>query len=186
MTTKYISGSPHLRSILKDVDKCRLQNGWVFGKAPKRGRGAFSVQKCCRFRTFKCGFLGMKFWKKLQHDFPKMRGGGQRPFGIFPKIDPFWWRHLSLTTLTQHLSNHNLFAQVSMAATWAQHLTKAKVGVEEVKTNIFHRWDAIFLLNQIKLQNPGIYHFFLNRIKQWKPEICDGYLIASQKRETLY
>ena len=25
----------------------------------------------------------------LQYDFPKMRGGGQRPFGAFPKIHPF-------------------------------------------------------------------------------------------------
>ena len=30
-----------------------------------------------------------------QYDFPKMRGG-QRPFGTFPKIHPFWWHHLSL------------------------------------------------------------------------------------------
>ena len=28
--------------------------------------------------------------KSLQHDFPKMRGG-QRPFGTFLKIHPFWW-----------------------------------------------------------------------------------------------
>ena len=28
--------------------------------------------------------------KNSQHDFPKMRGGGQRPFGTFPKIHPFW------------------------------------------------------------------------------------------------
>ena len=35
--------------------------------------------------------------KKLHYDFPKMRGvGGQRPFGIFPKIHPFWYRHPSL------------------------------------------------------------------------------------------
>ena len=112
-------------------------------------------------------------------------GGGQRPFGIFPKIDPFWWRHLSLTTLTQHLSNHNLFAQVSMAATWAQHLTKAKVGVEEVKTDIFHRWDAIFFTESDPITKSRNTSFFLNLIKQWKPEICDGYWIASQKRETL-
>ena len=33
----------------------------------------------------------MNFGKKLQYDFPKMRGGGgQRPFGTFPKIHPFW------------------------------------------------------------------------------------------------
>ena len=30
------------------------------------------------------------FLKNPQHDFPKMRGGGQRPFGTFPKIHPFW------------------------------------------------------------------------------------------------
>ena len=29
--------------------------------------------------------------KNPQYDFPKMRGGGgQRPFGTFPKIHPFW------------------------------------------------------------------------------------------------
>ena len=34
----------------------------------------------------------MNFGKNPQHDFPKMRGGaggGQRPFGTFPKIHPF-------------------------------------------------------------------------------------------------
>ena len=32
-----------------------------------------------------------------QYDFPKMKGGGgQRPFGTFPKIHPFWRRRLSL------------------------------------------------------------------------------------------
>ena len=35
--------------------------------------------------------------RKAQHDFPKMRGGGgQRPFGTFPKIHQFWRRHPSL------------------------------------------------------------------------------------------
>ena len=33
-----------------------------------------------------------------QYDFPKMRGGGQRPFGTFPKIHQFWRRHPSLIT----------------------------------------------------------------------------------------
>ena len=37
------------------------------------------------------------FGEKLHYDFPKMRGGaGQRPFGIFPKSHPFWYRHPSL------------------------------------------------------------------------------------------
>ena len=35
--------------------------------------------------------------RNLQYDFPKMRGGGgQRPFGTFLKIHPFWRRRLSL------------------------------------------------------------------------------------------
>ena len=32
----------------------------------------------------------------MQHDFLRMRGGrGQRPFGTFPKVLQFWWRHPS-------------------------------------------------------------------------------------------
>ena len=38
----------------------------------------------------------MNFRKNLQHNFLKMRGGGQRPFGTFPKIHPFWRRSASL------------------------------------------------------------------------------------------
>ena len=37
----------------------------------------------------------MNFRKILQHNFPKMRG--QRPFGTFPKIHPFWNGYVSLT-----------------------------------------------------------------------------------------
>ena len=37
--------------------------------------------------------------KKLQHNFPKMRGEGQRPFEIFPKIHPIWRSHPSLTNM---------------------------------------------------------------------------------------
>ena len=53
----------------------------------------FSIQKskCCRFWTFILFFFRRFSKKNLEHDFPKMRGGGgQRPFGIFPKIHPFW------------------------------------------------------------------------------------------------
>ena len=39
------------------------------------------------------------FLKNLQHDFPKMRGGGQRPFGTFPKIHPFWYVQASLSLI---------------------------------------------------------------------------------------
>ena len=35
--------------------------------------------------------------KKAQHDFPKMRGEDQRPFGTFPKNHHFWRWHPSLT-----------------------------------------------------------------------------------------
>ena len=37
--------------------------------------------------------------KNLQHNFPKMRGGGQRPFGIFPKNHPIWRSHPFLTCM---------------------------------------------------------------------------------------
>ena len=42
------------------------------------------------------GLSRVLFKKKVQYYFPKMRGGGQRPFGIFPKFHPFWYRHPSL------------------------------------------------------------------------------------------
>ena len=42
----------------------------------------------------------MNFRKKLQHNFPKMRGGGQRPFGTFP----FWKGNASLITFSQNKS----------------------------------------------------------------------------------
>ena len=38
----------------------------------------------------------MNFGTNPQHDFPKMRGGDQRPFGTFPKIHPFWSGEASL------------------------------------------------------------------------------------------
>ena len=37
--------------------------------------------------------------KNPQYDFPKMRGGGQRPFGTFPKIHPFWSGDASLSPM---------------------------------------------------------------------------------------
>ena len=33
----------------------------------------------------------------MQYNFPKMRGGGRRPFGIFLKIHPIWRSHPSLS-----------------------------------------------------------------------------------------
>ena len=43
-----------------------------------------------------CIYATISIIKKLQHNFPQMRGGGQRPFGIFPKIHPIWQRDPSL------------------------------------------------------------------------------------------
>ena len=45
----------------------------------------------------------MNFGKNPQHDFPKMRGGGQQPFGTFPKIHPFWWGQASLIGKTDKI-----------------------------------------------------------------------------------
>ena len=42
--------------------------------------------------------------KKAQYDFPKMRGGGgQRPFGTFPKIHPFWYSRPSLSMESRYI-----------------------------------------------------------------------------------
>ena len=46
--------------------------------------------------TYMQPYLSLKKW---QHNFPKMRGGGQRPFGIFPKNHPIWRSHPSLTNM---------------------------------------------------------------------------------------
>ena len=64
----------------------RYQNGRIFGKLSK-GRGSFSIQK---FMSQDLGlYMGHFPRKKSQHNFPNMRGRGQRPFGIFPKIIRF-------------------------------------------------------------------------------------------------
>ena len=57
--------------------------------------------------------------KKAQHDFPKMRGGDQRPFGTFPKIHPFWKRRPSLslnTDITRDTGTSKNFSQPCVAA----------------------------------------------------------------------
>ena len=78
----------------------------IFGKVPK-GAGIIFNPKIYNadFGDFKQGFLSMKLIqkalmplciyapisiiKKMQYDFPKMRGG-QKSFGIFPKNHPIW------------------------------------------------------------------------------------------------
>ena len=46
-----------------------------------------------------CIYSAISMVKNLQHNFPKMRGGGQRPFRFFPKIHPIWRSHPSLTNM---------------------------------------------------------------------------------------
>ena len=56
------------------------------------GRGSFSIQKfMLQILDLSIGLFSDVFRIKLEHDFPKMSGRGQRPFGIFPKIQPFWY-----------------------------------------------------------------------------------------------
>ena len=59
-----------------------------------KGAGGWGVHQ----KNYVAGFGPLKgaFWtwkKKVATNFPKMGGGGQRPFETFPKIHPFWYRH---------------------------------------------------------------------------------------------
>ena len=61
------------------------------------GGGLFPIpKKLLQIFAIIKGSSVMNFGKNPQHDFPKMRGGGQRPFGTFPKIHPFWRGDASL------------------------------------------------------------------------------------------
>ena len=53
------------------------------------------------------------FLKNPQHDFPKMRGGGQRPFGTFPKIHPFWEGDATLSILKQLYQRYRILRQTN-------------------------------------------------------------------------
>ena len=52
-----------------------------------QGGGSFSIQKFILqiLDLYKGPFLNV-FRKKLQFNFPKIKGGGRRPFGIFLKF----------------------------------------------------------------------------------------------------
>ena len=67
----------------------------MFSEKIQRGGVIFNIKIYIAFWTFIQGFK-RGFAEKLQYKLPKMRGG-QRPFGIFPKIHPFWYRHPSLS-----------------------------------------------------------------------------------------
>ena len=68
-----------------------------FRKSSEGGGGSFSIHKfILQIFAIIDDTPVMNFGeKKLQYDFPKMRGG-QRPFGTFPKIHPFWSCQASL------------------------------------------------------------------------------------------
>ena len=71
-------------------DRWHFQNGWIFGKVPQGGI-KFNPKNCvadfCHYKRF----FGHEFRKKSATWFSENEGGGgQRPFGIFPKIHPIW------------------------------------------------------------------------------------------------
>ena len=71
-----------------------------FSEKFQRGGGSFSIQKfMLQIFAILDDTSVMNFGKNLQHNFPKMRGGGQRPFGTVPKIYPFWKGSVSLSVL---------------------------------------------------------------------------------------
>ena len=87
-----------------------------FRKGPKRGGGHFQSKKfILKIFAIIDDTSVMNFRKKMQYDFPKMKGwggaggGGQRPLGIFPKIHPFWHRHPSLTQAID--GGHSAYAE---------------------------------------------------------------------------
>ena len=58
----------------------------------QRGGGHLQSKNLyCRFWTFIQGFK-----QGFSESFQKW-GGGSKLFGIFPKIDPFWYRHPSIS-----------------------------------------------------------------------------------------
>ena len=75
-----------VKVIVESVGRVRVPKRMNWGHFPFKN-------VCCKFWTFIGFFLDM-IPKKLQYNFPKrgsgLVGGGQRPFGIFPKIHPFW------------------------------------------------------------------------------------------------
>ena len=81
-------------------DRWRLKNGWILGKFQSWVEGHSNPKiYVTDFGPLNRAFWAW-YWKKLQHDFPKMRGGRQRLFGTFPKIHPFWRHYPSLSNWT--------------------------------------------------------------------------------------
>ena len=69
-----------------------------FSEKFQRGGGSFSIQKfILQIFAIIDDTSVMNFRKNLQYNFPKNEGGGQWPFGTFPKIHPFWKGKASLS-----------------------------------------------------------------------------------------
>ena len=93
VTASYLALVKHLDQLKKVTQKkslCIWQQGSLFLILSYPGLFK-NIPHVWFLRLYSC-------LKNLQHDFPKMRGGGQRPFGTFPKIHPFWDGHASLTS----------------------------------------------------------------------------------------
>ena len=64
-----------------------------FRKKLRKGGGHFRSEKFhCKFSA---GATGLR---KNRNIFFRKRGGGQRPFGNFPEIHPFWYKKASLNS----------------------------------------------------------------------------------------
>ena len=91
----------HVRFEYKMVDGSGYQNGWIFRKVPKGGKGSFSIQKfMLHISDLYMGLSSNIFRKKCKTIFLKWGGGGQRPFGNFPKLHQFWKPDPSLSGIS--------------------------------------------------------------------------------------
>ena len=124
-----------------------------------------SKNLCCKIWTFKQDYLTMKFegfvdsLTNLQHNFPKMRGGDQSPFGPFPKIHPFWKGSPSLI----YLCKLNKTLQEERNYWIASMRDLSKLG--EMK----------FRISQLKISNQPIHGwkgFWSSSYKYWLNAIC--------------
>ena len=79
-----------------------------FSEKFQRGGGSFSIQKfILQIFAIIDDTSVMNFRKNLQCNFPKNEGGGQWPFGTFPKIHPFWKGKASLSACRPYFFFHS-------------------------------------------------------------------------------
>ena len=85
------------RKMQNDLTSLRVPKRMNFRKTSKGGGRSFSIQKyMLQIWTFIMDFFG-RFPKQICNIIFRKWGGGQRPFGIFPKIHLFWGHQPSLT-----------------------------------------------------------------------------------------